>query len=113
MANLLLKDVAEVLSGAIRRTDYLAHVSSDALSAVLVGCKGPDGALAFLGRFERSLERLTAGRPASLQLSYGIQRLADADSPQEALELAETSAQSAPARRNGTPLGTAPSKGSV
>jgi diguanylate cyclase (GGDEF)-like protein len=113
MANLLLKDVAEVLSGAIRRTDYLAHVSSDALSAVLVGCKGPDGALAFLGRFERSLERLTAGRPASLQLSYGIQRLADADSPQEALELAETSARSAPARRNGTPLGTAPSKGSV
>ena len=113
MANLLLKDVAEVLSGAIRRTDYLAHVSTDALSAVLVGCKGPDGALAFLGRFERSLERLTAGRPASLQLSYGIQRLADADSPQEALELAETTAQSAPVRRNGTPLGTAPSKGSV
>jgi diguanylate cyclase (GGDEF)-like protein len=113
MANLLLKDVAEVLTGAIRRTDYLAHVSTDALTAVLVGCKGPDGALAFLGRFERSLERLTAGRPASLQLSYGIQRLADADSPQEALELAETSAQSAPARRNGTPLGTAPSKGSV
>ena len=113
MANLLLKDIAEVLSGAIRRTDYLAHVSTDALSAVLVGCKGPDGALAFLGRFERSLERLTAGRPASLELSYGIQRLADADSPQEALELAETSAQSAPVRRNGTPLGTAPSKGSV
>jgi diguanylate cyclase (GGDEF)-like protein len=113
MANLLLKDVAEVLSGAIRRTDYLAHVSADALSTVLVGCKGPDGALAFLGRFERSLERLTAGRPASLQLSYGIQRLADAESPMEALELAEATAQSAPARRNGTPLGTAPAKGSV
>ena len=113
MANLLLKDVAEVLTGAIRRTDYLAHVSTDALTAVLVGCKGPDGALAFLGRFERSLDRLTAGRPASLELSYGIQRLADADSPQQAIELAETTAQSAPARRNGTPLGTAPAKGSV
>ena len=113
MANLLLKDVAEVLAGAIRRTDYLAHVSTAALTAVLVGCKGPDGALAFLGRFERSLDRLTAGRPASLQLSYGIQRLADADSPQQAIELAETTAQSAPARRNGTPLGTAPAKGSV
>jgi diguanylate cyclase (GGDEF)-like protein len=113
MANLLLKDVAEVLGGAIRRTDYLARVSQDGLTAVLVGCKGPDGALAFLGRFERSLERATAGRPASLQLSYGIQRLADAESPQEALELAEISAQSAPARRNGTPLGTAPSKGTA
>ncbi len=111
MANLLLKDVAEVLSGAIRRTDYLARVSNDAITSVLVGCKGPDGALAFLGRFERSLERITDGRPASLQLSYGIQRLADADSPQQALELAEISAQSAPARRNGTPLGTAPAKG--
>ncbi len=111
MANLLLKDVAEVLGGAIRRTDYLARVSSDALTTVLVGCKGPDGALAFLGRFERSLERIADGRPASLQLSYGIQRLAEADSPQQALELAEISAQSAPARRNGTPLGTAPSKG--
>jgi diguanylate cyclase (GGDEF)-like protein len=111
MADLLLKDVADVLGGAIRRTDYLARVSNDALTAVLVGCKGPDGALAFLGRFERSLERITDGRPAALQLSYGIQRLAEADSPQQALELAEISAQSAPARRNGTPLGTAPAKG--
>jgi diguanylate cyclase (GGDEF)-like protein len=111
MANLLLKDVAEVLGGAVRRTDYLARVSPDGLSAVLVGCKGPDGALAFLGRFERALERVADGRPASLQLSYGIQRLAEADSPQEALELAEISAQSAPARRNGTPLGATPSRG--
>jgi diguanylate cyclase (GGDEF)-like protein len=111
MANLLLKDVAEVLSGAIRRTDYLARVAPDGLSAVLVGCKGPDGALAFLGRFERSLERATASRPAAVQLSYGIQRLAEADSPQHALELAEIAAQSGPARQNGTPLGTAPAKG--
>ena len=109
MADLLLKDVADVLGGAIRRTDYLARVASDGLSAVLVGCKGPDGALAFLARAERALERLTDGRPASLQLSYGIQRLADADSTQEGLELAEISARSAPARRNGTPLGAGPS----
>jgi diguanylate cyclase (GGDEF)-like protein len=111
MANLLLKDVADVLGGAIRRTDYLARVSQDGLSAVLVGCKGPDGALAFLSRFERALERMTAGRPASLTLSYGIQRLADAGSPQEALELAEISAQSAPTGSNGTPFGTTPARG--
>ena len=109
MANLLLKDVAEVLGGAIRRTDYLARVSPDGLGAVLVGCKGPDGALAFLSRFERALERASGGRPASLTLSYGIQRLADAGSPREALELAELSAESAPAR-NGTPLGAAPGR---
>jgi diguanylate cyclase (GGDEF)-like protein len=111
MANLLLKDVAEVLSGAIRRTDYLARVSTEGLSVVLVGCKGPDGALAFLGRFERSLERVSSGRPAAVQLSYGIQRLAEADSPRQALELAEISARTAPVRQNGTPLGTARVKG--
>jgi diguanylate cyclase (GGDEF)-like protein len=113
MTNLLLKDVAEVLAGAIRRTDYLARVSPDALSAVLVGCKGPDGALAFLGRAERALERVTQGRPANLQLSYGIQRLADANSTTEALELAEISARTTPARRNGTPLGTGPARESA
>ena len=32
----------------------------------------------------RSLERTTASRPAAVQLSYGIQRLADAESPQQA-----------------------------
>src|SRR5215217_5654067 len=110
-ANLLLKDVAEVLGGAIRRTDYLARTSTDGLSVVLVGCKGWDGALAFLGRFERSLERVTSNRPAAVQVSYGIQRLAEAESPQQAVELAEIAAQSAPARRNGTPLGTAPAIG--
>src|SRR6185295_15991130 len=111
MANLLMKDASEVLGGAIRRTDYLARVSIEGLSVVLVGCKGPDGALAFLGRFERSLERVSSGRPAAVQLSYGIQRLAEADSPQQALELAEISARTAPVRQNGTPLGTAPVKG--
>jgi diguanylate cyclase (GGDEF)-like protein len=108
MTNLLLKDVAEVLGGAIRRTDYLARVSPDGLSAVLVGCKGPEGALAFLARAERALERATEGRPAGLQLSYGIQRLADSESTNEALELAEISARTSPARDNGTPLGIAP-----
>jgi hypothetical protein len=76
-----------------------------------VGCKGPDGALAFLGRFERSLERVSSGRPAAVQLSYGIQRLAEADSPRQALELAEISARTAPVRQNGTALGMAPVKG--
>src|SRR5262245_21911288 len=111
MANLLMKDVAEVLGGAIRRTDYLARTSGAGRRAGRGGRRGPDGALAFLGRFERSLERVTSNRPAAVQLSYGIQRLAEAESPQHALELAEISARSAPARRNGTPLGTAPAKG--
>lgn len=113
MANLLLKDVAEVLGGAIRRTDYLGRTSPEGLGAVLVGCKGPEGALAFLGRVERALARVTDGRPAGLQLSYGIQPLADAESAHQALELAEISARTAPARRNGTPLAISPSRGTA
>jgi diguanylate cyclase (GGDEF)-like protein len=101
MANLLLKDVAEVLGGGVRGTDHLGRVADDGLCAVLVGCKGVDGANAFLARFERALERVMAGRPASTQLSYGIQPLAGTESAREALELAETSARLAPARWNG------------
>ena len=111
MANLLLKDVAEVLGGAIRRTDYLARVSPDGLSAVLVGCKGPEGALAFLGRFERSLERATEGRPAGAPALVRHPAARRRGVPSEALELAEISARTAPARRQRHPLGTAPRGG--
>jgi GGDEF domain-containing protein len=100
MTNLLLKDVAEVLGGAIRRTDYLARVA-------------PDHAMACLGRALRALERATEGRPAGLQLSYGIQRLADSESTNQALELAEMSARTSSAATNGTPLGAAPPKETV
>ena len=112
-ANLLLKDVAEVLGGGIRRTDYLARVSDDGLAAVLVGCKGTDGARAFLARFEGAFERAADARPATISLSYGIEPLAEAESPGEALELAEASARSAPARANGMPLGGVPSGGTA
>jgi diguanylate cyclase (GGDEF)-like protein len=103
-ANLLLKEVAEVLGGGVRRTDYLARVSDSGLAAVLVGCKGVDGARAFLARFERALERAADARPAAIALSYGVQALADADSAAMALELAEAAARSRPARVTGMPL---------
>jgi diguanylate cyclase (GGDEF)-like protein len=111
MANLLLKDVAEALGGGARRTDHVGRVADDSLCVVLVGCKGVDGALAFLARFERALERVMAGRPTSAELSYGIQALAGTESAREALELAEVSARSATARRNVAPLDTAPAGG--
>jgi diguanylate cyclase (GGDEF)-like protein len=112
-ADLLLKDVAEVLGGGVRRTDYLGRVSDDGLAAVLVGCKGVDGALAFLERFERAFERAADARPATISLSYGIHSLAEAGSAAEALEQAETAARSAPARVSGTPLGTVPGGGAA
>jgi diguanylate cyclase (GGDEF)-like protein len=111
MADLLLKDVAETLAGGVRATDHLGRTADDDLCVALVGCKGVDGALAFLARFERGLERVMAGRPASAQLSYGIQTLADTESAREALELAEVSARSATARQNGAPLDPTPAGG--
>jgi diguanylate cyclase (GGDEF)-like protein len=111
MANLLLKDVAEVLGAGVRKTDHLGRVADDGLCAVLVGCKGVDGALAFLARFEQALERATVGRPTAAQLSYGIQSLAEAESAREALELAETSSRSAPIRQDGARPDPAPAGG--
>jgi len=93
MTNLLLKDVAEVLGGAIRRTDYLARVSSDGLSAVLVGCKGPEGARAFFARFTEAYGRVASGRPVEVRVTYGAQALAEAESPEAALEAAEEGAR--------------------
>ena len=94
-ANLLLKEVAEVLAGGVRRPDYLARVGEDRVAALLVGCTGPEGARAFRPRFERALERSADARPAAVSLAYGIQPLAGADSAREALELAEHEARSA------------------
>jgi diguanylate cyclase (GGDEF)-like protein len=106
LADLLLKEVAEVLAGAVRRTDHLARVGDDALAAVLVGCRGTEGALAFLMRVERALERVAAGRPAA-GLSYGIHALAGSDSAARALELAEAAALSG---QHVAPLDAAPTE---
>ncbi len=37
MADLLMKDVSEVLRGTIRRTDYLGRVGANQFGVVLVG----------------------------------------------------------------------------
>ena len=87
LADLILKDVSEAFAAGVRRTDHLARVDEDALAVVLVGCKGPDGARAFLTRVERSVERAAAARPVSAGLAYGIQELAGSGSAAEALEL--------------------------
>ena len=100
-ADLLLKDVAEVFAGGIRRTDHLARVDDDLLTAVLVGCKEGTGALAFVARCERALAGVTAGRPAPIELAYGFRALAEAPSAAEALADAEGSARAAIPRQAG------------
>jgi diguanylate cyclase (GGDEF)-like protein len=100
-ADLLLKDVAEVFAGGIRRTDHLGRVDDDLLACVLVGCKEAAGARAFVARCERALAGVTAGRPAPIKLAYGFQALAQADSADDALAIAERAARAAEARQNG------------
>jgi GGDEF domain-containing protein len=100
-ADLLLKDVAEAFGAGIRRTDHLGRVDDDLLAAVLVGCKEPAGALAFVARCERALADVTDGRPAPIELAYGFQALAAAPSAEEALAAAEETARSAEAREAG------------
>ena len=94
-ADLLLKDVAEVFAGGVRRTDHLGRVDDDLLAVVLVGCSVETGALAFVNRCERALAGVTAGRPAPVELAYGYQPLADARTAEEALATAAQAARDA------------------
>jgi diguanylate cyclase (GGDEF)-like protein len=102
-ADLLLKDVSEVLAGGVRRTDHLGRVDDDLLAVVLVGCSAEAGAQAFVARCERALAGVTAGRPAPIELAYGFQALAGAGSGEEALAVAEQEAREAEARPAAAP----------
>jgi diguanylate cyclase len=92
MADLILKDVSEALGGTIRRTDHLGRVGETTFATVLVGCKGPEGARAFFARFNEAFGRVTSGRPVEVRVSYGAEPLAEAESPEQALDAAEEAA---------------------
>jgi diguanylate cyclase (GGDEF)-like protein len=94
VGQLLLKDAADVMQTAIRRTDHAGRLTDDSFGAVLVGCKGLEGAAAFIGRYGQSLARVTQERPARLDLSYAICSLGDAESPEAALARIESEAKS-------------------
>ncbi len=88
MARLLLKDMADVLGAAIRRTDHIGRSASDEIASVLVGCKGKAGADAFFARFQDSFAHVTSSRPTTLTVTYGVRNLGDADSGEDALAAA-------------------------
>jgi diguanylate cyclase (GGDEF)-like protein len=86
LKELLLKEAGEVLERAIRRSDHAGRLDDDALGAVLVGCKGIEGAEAFYERFEQGIARVTQERPASLQVTHSIKALGECDTPEQGLE---------------------------
>jgi diguanylate cyclase (GGDEF)-like protein len=104
VAELMLKDAADVMQTAIRRTDYAGRLGDDTFGAVLVGCKGLEGAAAFIGRYGQALTRVTHERPAQLELSYAICSLGDAVSPEAALTRIEAEAAGAAPELAGEPV---------
>jgi GGDEF domain-containing protein len=104
LARLLLKDMADVLGAAVRRTDRIGRTGEDEISAVLVGCKGRAGAEAFFARALDSFTHVTAGRPATSALGYGIRDLGGAESAQEALEGAREDARTPVSAPSGEPV---------
>jgi diguanylate cyclase (GGDEF)-like protein len=85
VAELLLRDAADVLESAIRRTDHAGRLADDLFGTVLVGCKGRQGAEAFFERFQQGVTRVTTERPGTLELAYSVLALRTTDSPESAL----------------------------
>ena len=93
MSELLLKDAAEVMEEAIRRSDHAGRLGEDRYGALLVGCKGRAGAEAFFERFAQGLERSTRERPATLDIAHAVIALGEAGSAGAALAAAEKETQ--------------------
>jgi diguanylate cyclase (GGDEF)-like protein len=95
LGELLLRDAADVMEETIRPTDHAGRLGEDVLGAVLVGCKGPEGADAFFERFRSALARITGERPATLEVAYAVLALGMAESPEHALRGIEKAAKKA------------------
>jgi diguanylate cyclase (GGDEF)-like protein len=100
MADLLLKEAAEILAGAIRHADHVGHVGGDLLAAVLVDCSGTEGAAAFCDRLGTTFSRVMRDRPESVGVSFAALSLGDFPSSEAALEAAapDAGARRAPGR---------------
>jgi GGDEF domain-containing protein len=92
IAKLALKDAAAAFAGNARTTDHVGRVSDANLAAVLVGCESANNARRFVRRFHSALRRTTGSRTFRIDVTFGVESLAEANSPQEALERAETAA---------------------
>jgi GGDEF domain-containing protein len=86
-----MKVAAEVLEGSARTTDRIGRVGEATVAAVLVGCR-VDDAPAFIERFRAALGRVTEHGNPRIELSFGVQVVAEAPSARTALELAEAAA---------------------
>ncbi|HVC06469.1 MAG TPA: GGDEF domain-containing protein [Solirubrobacterales bacterium] len=91
-SGLAMKIVAEVLEANARATDRLGRIGEATVAAILVGCRVDDAA-DFVERVQAALGRVTEGHEQRIELSGGVQALAETPSPEEAFMRAEAAAR--------------------
>jgi diguanylate cyclase len=96
VADLLLQTTGEVILADVRRSDIAGRVADDIFGVILVGCRGVEGAEAFVSRLQGAFERKLGQRPEKLELASAIERLAEAESAEEALKTAEAALAAEP-----------------
>jgi diguanylate cyclase (GGDEF)-like protein len=89
VGDLALRTAAELLVSANRRSDIVARVDDDRFAAILVGCKGIQGAEAYCLRLRAAFSRGMTEQLSRLGVSCRIEALADLPSGTAALERAE------------------------
>jgi diguanylate cyclase (GGDEF)-like protein len=89
VGDLALRTAAELLISANRRSDIVARVDDDRFAAILVGCKGIQGAEAYCLRLRAAFSRGMTAQLGGLGVSCRIEALADLPSGTAALERAE------------------------
>lgn len=102
VADLLLQSTGAVIQADVRRSDIAGRVGDDLFGVILVGCKGIDGAEAFLTRLAGAFERKLSQRPEKLELTWGVQALGESNSAADALERAEEALGAEPVAQRAT-----------
>lgn len=96
VADLLLQSTGEVILADVRRSDIAGRVGDDTFGVILVGCRGVEGAEAFMSRVSGAFERKLGRRPEKLDLVWGLERLAEAESAEAAMATVEAALTSEP-----------------
>lgn len=89
MATLMLKDVAEALQAVARKTDHTGRLDEELMGVILVGCKGHEGAEAFVSRLCSRIEHVSRERPEVPSPVFGFSPLGGIDEPGAVLEAAQ------------------------
>ena len=93
LSRLAIKDAADVLTAVARTTDHVGRIGETTLGVVIIGAVDPAGITAFTRRYSQALQRTVHSRPFRVALSTGAHPLAETDTAEQALDLAERTAR--------------------